>query len=58
MNYFTHYVKDQGYDLRFALEAKPNEPRGDIYLPTTGHMLHFIERLITQKWSALTRIRS
>ena len=29
-------MKDQGYDLRFALEPKPNEPRGDIYLPTTG----------------------
>ena len=39
------YVKDQGYDLRFALEAKPNEPRGDIYLATTGHMLHFVETL-------------
>jgi len=32
-------------DLRFALEAKPNEPRGDIYFPTTGHMLHFISTL-------------
>ncbi len=39
------YVKDQGYDLRFALESKPNEPRGDIYLPTTGAMLAFIETL-------------
>jgi xylose isomerase len=29
----------------FALEAKPNEPRGDIYFPTNGHMLHFIETL-------------
>ena len=36
---------DQGYDLRFALEAKPNEPRGDIFLPTAGHMLHFIATL-------------
>ena len=45
INFFTHYVKDQGYNMRFALEAKPNEPRGDIYLPTTGHMLHFIETL-------------
>ena len=45
MNFLCEYVKDQGYDLRFALEAKPNEPRGDIYLPTTGHMLHFIETL-------------
>ena len=38
-------MKDQGYDMRFALEAKPNEPRGDIYLSTTGHMLHFISTL-------------
>jgi xylose isomerase len=45
MNFLTHYVKDQGYNMRFALEAKPNEPRGDLYLPTTGHMLHFIETL-------------
>ena len=36
---------DQGYDLRFALEPKPNEPRGDIFLPTVGHALAFIERL-------------
>ena len=34
-----------GYDMRFALEPKPNEPRGDIFLPTVGHMLAFIERL-------------
>ncbi|MEQ8767680.1 MAG: xylose isomerase [Planctomycetota bacterium] len=45
MNFLTHYAKDQGYDLRFALEAKPNEPRADIYLPTTGAMLAFIETL-------------
>lgn len=45
MNFFTNYVKDQGYNMRFALEAKPNEPRGDLYLSTTGHMLHFIETL-------------
>jgi len=45
MNFLCEYVKDQGYDLRFALEAKPNEPRGDIYFATTGHMLHFIETL-------------
>ena len=45
INFLCEYVKDQGYDLRFALEAKPNEPRGDIYFPTTGHMLHFIETL-------------
>ena len=45
MNFICEYVKDQGYDLKFALEAKPNEPRGDIYLSTTGHMLAFIETL-------------
>jgi xylose isomerase len=39
------YVRDRGYDLRFALEPKPNEPRGDIFLPTVGHALAFIERL-------------
>ncbi len=45
MNFLTSYVKDQGYDLVFALEAKPNEPRGDIYNATTGNMLAFIETL-------------
>ncbi|MFE6940847.1 xylose isomerase [Streptomyces chartreusis] len=39
------YVTSQGYDLRFAIEPKPNEPRGDILLPTVGHALAFIERL-------------
>ena len=39
------YVIDRGYDLRFALEPKPNEPRGDLFLPTVGHALAFIERL-------------
>ncbi len=45
MNFLCAYVNDQGYDLKFALEAKPNEPRGDIYLPTTGAMLGFISTL-------------
>jgi xylose isomerase len=45
MNFLCEYALDQGYDLKFALEAKPNEPRGDIYNPTTGHMLAFIETL-------------
>lgn len=45
VNYLCEYVRDQGYDLKFALEAKPNEPRSDIYLPTTGHMLAFIATL-------------
>ncbi|MFC8920160.1 xylose isomerase [Streptomyces sp. NPDC057116] len=39
------YVTEQGYDLRFAIEPKPNEPRGDILLPTIGHALAFIDRL-------------
>jgi xylose isomerase len=39
------YVVDQGYELRFAIEPKPNEPRGDIFLPTIGHALHFIGTL-------------
>ncbi|MEJ2511763.1 MAG: xylose isomerase [Anaerolineales bacterium] len=45
MNFFCEYAIDQGYDLKFALEAKPNEPRGDIYNATIGHMLAFIETL-------------
>jgi xylose isomerase len=39
------YVVSQGYDLRFAIEPKPNEPRGDILLPTVGHALAFINEL-------------
>ncbi|HSK28239.1 MAG TPA: xylose isomerase [Jiangellales bacterium] len=39
------YVREQGYDIRFALEPKPNEPRGDILLPTVGHALAFIGEL-------------
>jgi xylose isomerase len=45
LNFLCEYALDQGYDYRFALEAKPNEPRGDIYLPTTGAMLAFIATL-------------
>jgi xylose isomerase len=45
MNFLCDYVLDKRYDLKFALEAKPNEPRGDIYNSTTGHMLAFIETL-------------
>ncbi|HWP99124.1 MAG TPA: xylose isomerase [Vicinamibacterales bacterium] len=45
INFLCEYVRDNGYDLRFALEAKPNEPRGDLYFPTTGHYLAFIETL-------------
>jgi xylose isomerase len=45
INAACEYIRSQRYDLRLALEAKPNEPRGDIYLPTTGHMLAFIYTL-------------
>jgi xylose isomerase len=45
IDFLCEYVLDRGYDMRFALEPKPNEPRGDIFLPTVGHMLAFIERL-------------
>ena len=39
------YTRQRGYDLRFALEPKPNEPRGDLLLPTVGHALAFIGEL-------------
>jgi xylose isomerase len=45
INFLCEYVRAQGYDLKFALEPKPNEPRGDIFLPTVGHMLAFIYTL-------------
>jgi xylose isomerase len=45
LNFLCEYVRDNKYDLKFALEAKPNEPRGEIYLPTTGAMLGFIATL-------------
>jgi xylose isomerase len=45
LNALCAYVRRQGYPLRFALEPKPNEPRGDLFLPTVGHALAFIERL-------------
>jgi len=45
LNFLCEYARSQQYDLKFALEAKPNEPRGDIFLPTTGHMLAFIYTL-------------
>ncbi len=45
INVLSDYVVAQDYDLRFAMEPKPNEPRGDIFLPTVGHALHFIETL-------------
>ncbi|MCA8950420.1 MAG: xylose isomerase [Planctomycetes bacterium] len=45
IDFLCGYVRDNNYGMKFALEAKPNEPRGDLYLPTTGHMLHFISTL-------------
>lgn len=45
INFLIGYVKDQGYTLRFAMEPKPNEPRGDIFLPNVGAMLAFINTL-------------
>jgi xylose isomerase len=45
INILAEYTVGQGYDLRFAIEPKPNEPRGDLFLPTVGHALHFISTL-------------
>jgi xylose isomerase len=45
INFLCAYVRDKKYDLKFALEAKPNEPRGDLYFPSTASYLAFIETL-------------
>lgn len=45
LNFLAEYDLAQGYNFKFALEPKPNEPRGDIYLPTVGAMLGFIATL-------------
>jgi len=45
VNLLSQYVIDKGYDIRFAIEPKPNEPRGDILLPTVGHAMAFINTL-------------
>ena len=45
INFLCQYAIDKGYNLRFALEPKPNEPRSDTYFPTIGHMLAFIYTL-------------
>ena len=47
LNFLCAYSQEQGYNLKFALEPKPNEPRGDIYLATVGHALAFIQTLDT-----------
>jgi xylose isomerase len=44
-NVLGEFVHDKGYDMKFAIEPKPNEPRGDILLPTIGHALAFINTL-------------
>jgi len=45
VNICCAHVRDRGYEMRFALEPKPNEPRGDLFLPTVGHALAFIGEL-------------
>jgi xylose isomerase len=45
VNVLTEYSVEQGFGMRFGIEPKPNEPRGDIFLPTVGHALHFITTL-------------
>lgn len=44
-NLLSQFVLDNGYNIKFAIEPKPNEPRGDIFLPTIGHALAFIYTL-------------
>ena len=44
-NVLGQFVIDKGYNIKFAMEPKPNEPRGDIFLPTIGHALAFINSL-------------
>jgi xylose isomerase len=45
VNICCAHVRDRGYEMRFALEPKPNEPRGDLFLPTVGHALAFVGEL-------------
>jgi xylose isomerase len=45
LNFLCNYVLSQGYDVKFSIEPKPNEPRGDLYLPTVGSVLAFIATL-------------
>ena len=46
------HIRRRGYGMRVALEPKPNEPRGDMFLPTVGHALAFINELQWRRWSA------
>jgi xylose isomerase len=45
VEFLAHYIQDQNYGIRIAIEPKPNEPRGDIFLATVGHVLAFISTL-------------
>lgn len=45
VNFLCEYIIDRGYKIMLSIEPKPNEPRGDMYLATTGHALAFIETL-------------
>jgi len=54
INTLTAYIKERNYHVRIALEPKPNEPRGDILLPTVGHALAFIDRLDSPEMVGLT----
>jgi xylose isomerase len=45
LNLLAQYSEDRGYGLRFAIEPKPNEPRGDILLPTAGHAIAFTQEM-------------
>jgi len=45
LDFLCNYAIDKGYDIRFAIEPKPNEPRGDAFLPTIGHAMAFIQTL-------------
>lgn len=45
LNLLAQYSEDRGYGFRFAIEPKPNEPRGDILLPTAGHAIAFTQEL-------------
>ena len=55
VNYLCEYSIDRKYGFRFALEAKPNEPRGDIYMATTGNYLGFIaDARLIRRWSGST----
>jgi xylose isomerase len=49
LNLLAQYSEDKGYGIRFAIEPKPNEPRGDILLPTLGHAIAFVQSLERQE---------